>query len=385
MYQQAKAELLARINSQWAPGTRMPSIHELASELGIGQASVNKAVQELVAEGILVSRRRLGTYVLDQSRPGAMKSGTRGQSLKGKSISIFSRWPYTDQMIHLMRTALANHLIAQGADVQQDDSMPGKGTWSVAANADACVLLNPNSTLEVTLPEGRILTVVTTGAAPSVVVPSHTWDLVSIGQEHGGWLAGEHAREVGWRSACCLGVRKSNDEKTIYDATSAQRLEGFERGWGQSIPSTHQLKTKAYGDGWGARLMLQYLRLRPRPQGIFACSDELAIGFEQGAAAHGLTAGADYQLIGFDGQHRGRELIDGPLTSVAVPAEEMGLRAAELLAERFANPTQSMRFLALGCELFVGQSTAPMSTYNRSRGSAARRQHNKKRTSTKEK
>jgi DNA-binding LacI/PurR family transcriptional regulator len=139
------------------------------------------------------------------------------------------------------------------------------------------------------------------------------------------------------------------------------RLRAFEHGFGLPVPPGHVLLTRSYGESWGARLVARYAALNPRPEAVFAASDELAVGFVKGALALGLEPLRDYQIIGFDGQERGRQLHEGPLTTIQVPAAEMGRRGAELLADRLLNPDQPARQLRLGCTLFEGNTVRNLS------------------------
>lgn len=57
-------ELLRRINErEWAPGSLVPTEAELAEEFGCARTTVNRAMRELAAQGLLDRRRRAGTRV----------------------------------------------------------------------------------------------------------------------------------------------------------------------------------------------------------------------------------------------------------------------------------------------------------------------------------
>ena len=58
------ADLAGQIRSgAWAPGHRIPFEHELTRHYGCARATVNKAVQALVAAGLIERRRRAGSFV----------------------------------------------------------------------------------------------------------------------------------------------------------------------------------------------------------------------------------------------------------------------------------------------------------------------------------
>ena len=63
-WQSVRDEVLRRIHErQWKPGDLIPNETDLASELGCGRATVNRALRELANTGLLDRRRKAGTRV----------------------------------------------------------------------------------------------------------------------------------------------------------------------------------------------------------------------------------------------------------------------------------------------------------------------------------
>ncbi len=75
--QEGLAELVA--SGAFAPGAPVPSVRELAQRLRINPATVAKAFQKLVEQGVLESRRGDGTYVAE--RPPTMPPSARRERL----------------------------------------------------------------------------------------------------------------------------------------------------------------------------------------------------------------------------------------------------------------------------------------------------------------
>jgi GntR family transcriptional regulator len=66
LYRQVKAIFVRRlVDGVWAPGTSLPSEGQLASEIGVSQGTVRKALDELAAENLLVRRQGRGTFVAE--------------------------------------------------------------------------------------------------------------------------------------------------------------------------------------------------------------------------------------------------------------------------------------------------------------------------------
>ena len=63
-WQSVQAEALRRLRAGlWPPGARIPDEAELARELGCARSTVNRALRELAAAGLLERRRKGGTRV----------------------------------------------------------------------------------------------------------------------------------------------------------------------------------------------------------------------------------------------------------------------------------------------------------------------------------
>lgn len=66
LYRQVKAIFVRRlVEGVWSPGTALPSEGQLASEIGVSQGTVRKALDELAAENLLVRRQGRGTFVAE--------------------------------------------------------------------------------------------------------------------------------------------------------------------------------------------------------------------------------------------------------------------------------------------------------------------------------
>ena len=106
----------------------------------------------------------------------------------------------------------------------------------------------------------------------------------------------------------------------------------------------------------GGEVMLRrLLECEPRPDAVFCGSDVLAIGAMHAAKASGLRVPEDLAIAGFDDFEFSR-LIDPPLTTVRVPAYEMGRTAAEMLAGVLEGTPTERSEIVLDNELVVRSS-----------------------------
>ncbi|MGW4248476.1 GntR family transcriptional regulator, partial [Nocardia sp. NPDC004722] len=71
------------------PGTRLPTVREMARELRVSPATVNQAWRALAAAGAIVARGRAGTFVEDRPHPRPVPAVGRYQRLHPQSDNAF--------------------------------------------------------------------------------------------------------------------------------------------------------------------------------------------------------------------------------------------------------------------------------------------------------
>ncbi|SNU02040.1 transcriptional regulator, GntR family [Ruaniaceae bacterium KH17] len=71
-FEQVRSQLASLITSgTLTPGTRLPTVRDLAADLGIAVGTVTRAYRELEQLGLVTSRRRVGTVVSDVVQIGS--------------------------------------------------------------------------------------------------------------------------------------------------------------------------------------------------------------------------------------------------------------------------------------------------------------------------
>lgn len=62
------------VSGSLRPGTRLPAIRDLATDLGLARGTVNKVYEALARDGLVQTAGRHGTIVLDRPFPGPATS-----------------------------------------------------------------------------------------------------------------------------------------------------------------------------------------------------------------------------------------------------------------------------------------------------------------------
>jgi GntR family transcriptional regulator len=85
LYHQLEQSLRARVHgAEFGPGDALPSEERICEEYGVSRITVRRALDALIAQGLIVKRRGVGSFVAD--RP----SGSRSISLRGSLDEFLS-------------------------------------------------------------------------------------------------------------------------------------------------------------------------------------------------------------------------------------------------------------------------------------------------------
>jgi DNA-binding LacI/PurR family transcriptional regulator len=141
--------------------------------------------------------------------------------------------------------------------------------------------------------------------------------------------------------------------------TSAQqRLEGYRRAHiAAEIDLDNELITAgSYTPASGYAAMTQLLACSPRPTAVFIASDVVAMGAVQAAKHAGFCIPEDIAIVGFDDIPLA-EYVDPPLTTIHLPAYDLGWAAAERLCRQIAGSPLDQPGYLLETKLIVRRSS----------------------------
>jgi LacI family transcriptional regulator len=186
-------------------------------------------------------------------------------------------------------------------------------------------------------------------------LPGTDYDSVLHDDVTGGALAARHLASLGHRRLAQLVGPLDID-------TFIRRAEGFSgaaaaAGCEEITASVPSSVTPTFIEG--RRLMSALLDGPVRPTGVFAPSDVMAVGALDAIRERGLGCPEDISVVGYNDIPVSRH-ISPPLTTIEMPAEEMGAEAARLALTALADPSARGRIVQLPARLIVRESTGPV-------------------------
>lgn len=338
-------------------GDRLPAIRDLAKHLGINMHTVRVAYQKLETDGLVVSRRGVGTSVatydprrLAQLAPD-LPSFTIGVLIPG--VNPF----YVPFVQGVQAAARESRQLLFICHFYDDPPLARRYVNQLSAKGVDGVILA--STRTVTLegkagegPEGS-------GMPPVVYVdePDAPDYAVLLDSEGAGYRATTHLLEHGhsrigfitgplsWRNLreCHLGYQR---------ALKSAGLDGD--------PSL-VVEVPAFTIDGGCRAADKLLDQSSPPSAIFGAADILAIGAMQAIQARGMVVPDDVALVGYNDIELAA-LVHPPLTTVSAPAYEMGVRAMTMLRHLHSGLPVQPRRVVLDTELIIRSSCGCPST-----------------------
>lgn len=177
------------------------------------------------------------------------------------------------------------------------------------------------------------------------------YPLVTADDASGISAAVEHLVELGHRDILHLAGPPNF-------STTSRRAEAFTAACLRypevraKVVQAESLTTRA-----GEATMNRALESGERPTGVVAGNDLIALGVVRALRAHDLRCPDDVSIVGFNDMPFAEDFYP-PLTTVRVPTEAMGRRAAQLILESIDSNTVDQQTVMLPVSLVVRASTA---------------------------
>jgi LacI family repressor for deo operon, udp, cdd, tsx, nupC, and nupG len=308
-----------------APGQRLPSIRDLGAELGIHHHTVRQAYLELDARELITVQRGAPATVREfiglwQARPrytGAMRAQgvliaahtpfylpfLRGAERGGAEAGMLTIVAATDNSIVRSKlqmrqfvTAGVRGIIAASMGGLVHDEVGG----TEADNAIPAVYCDQ----------------------PTQVVDSFRFDDQAAGHELAEHLAGHGHRRVTFMTPSLDYPNMAVLHRGFQQAVEGGLLDGVD-----------VVLCDDFSIAAGAAAATMALMSAAPPSAIATVADELAVGVVDAARRAAVRIPDDLALVSYGAIDAGA-YVDPPITTIALPAEEMGLLAARRLAAR---------------------------------------------------
>lgn len=365
-------ELRLRISQGAMPiGSVLPSRRALAEEFDTAVGTVQKAIAELTADGTLEVRGRWGTFVAsnEKTAPSSI-AGLRKPTISTSFVQAGEGGTKSSDLTTPMLAAVIGAFDTQGVRPQQSDfwsrvisrtierSVEAANGHSVFTNratanghflpihtainnatdngANVILLIYPPE-----IPEALSIAAADLDHIPIIVVGSelvaYPFYSAYYDSRDAGCQAAIHLIRNGfknitlfapytadWVRARCKGVV---DAMRRHEIPIANLQVQIDSSFGVDVNQSDRFMEDSEHE---ARAYLYASKLFQggfSAQAVVAANDFIAYGYMKAAAEHGLQAGRDYAIIGFDDAPRSQEM---GLTTLQSPLEELGREAVQI-------------------------------------------------------
>lgn len=335
-YQQIKTELRAAVaRAEYEPGTPFVTQRELCERYGVSTTTAVKALNDLVAEGLLVRRQGRGTFIAEP--PERTTSPARGSERSVVCIVHGLNGPHVSTVVTGVESVCAESgyrmYLADTArsDIAASPRREAEALREAVGSGVAGIVLYPvqgqhNSELLTELSQGRIPIVLVDRYRPEIPTDTVTVDNFAVGYELTRHLiAGGHERILTlWSETEATSVRdrlsghiqalREHDLPIRPDLTSLRPY--------QPLPEPARLA-----------LLRSVLESAAPPTAALCANGFVVAAAAKDLVASGRSVPGDVELAGMDDAGP-FDLL--PLTTVAarLPSYELGAQAMRLLISR---------------------------------------------------
>lgn len=339
LYQQVRRTLRTEVEQgDHPPGSAFITEREVCERFGVSTTTAVRALNELVAEGVLVRRQGVGTFVADRTAPRSTAgtgTGSAGGADRTVACVLQNHSSYISQLLMGLETACAEH--GYRVYVTHCEDQPERERQALREALDSgvrAIVLYPaeggtNTDVLNEVRERGVALIMVDRYRPDVATDAVVADNVAVGYEVTRQLIEQGHRTIAtlWSETDCTSVR---DRLTghlqalrVHDLPVRPELTVLRRYVGLSES--------------GSSRTIESLLAQSEPPTVFLCANGFTL-------AHAI---ADLATLGVDvpGQVDVAGMDDAgpfdilPLTAVAanLPATQIGREAAALVHERVSN------------------------------------------------
>jgi DNA-binding LacI/PurR family transcriptional regulator len=322
-YREIKKLLAAEI-AEMNINDRLPSRPELCKRLDTTRMTLDKAINELVTEGLLFSRKGGGTYVANANDASPVYKGNWGVIVPDVTEEFYSkvvRGVENFAQRHGINLILCN----SDYDFDKQEQYIKRLDHSGISGFILVPVVGDNVRLNHQLTELKVPFVFCTRNAEGISAP-----VVSSDNYYGGYIATKHLLAKGYRNIAYIYYLKYR--------TSVERCQGYIAALlenGIEINQKIIVMEKSQAQPYGYEAMKKILASGQMVDAVFCVNDKTVLGVYRAITEAGLTVSDDIGVIGYDNSDICDKSIPA-ITSVDFRNLEVGTKAAEVLYKQIS-------------------------------------------------
>ena len=319
---------------------KLPGERILAKEYGYSYMTIRKAVDNLVAEGLLFKIPLKGTFVANR-KSAKKKTRIIGYFLDSSIVAGLTS-PYYSLIFNSLQRQATQH----GYSLIYFTDIGDSSSYKHMNNIDgAIVSCFPRIEHIVDEINQQIPVVVIDNSSSDKTIPSVIIDNFNAVRASVNYLCSLGHKRIGFMT----GLEDSDVGKNRY--------AGYRSGLSQhGIKLNQKLVFKGdYSFESGAKGGDYFMSLKNPPTGVVCANDAMAIAMIRQAAQRGLNVPDDLSIIGFDDIPVASQ-ISPSLTTMAAPIEQITELACNMLISLINGETSESKHIALPAELVTRDS-----------------------------
>jgi DNA-binding LacI/PurR family transcriptional regulator len=325
----------------FVPGQRMPSTKGISQQMRVSLVTAHRALQQLVADGILERRPGRGTFVCQgYTRSAAPRIVARIAMVLGARSSLLDS--HVSQIVDAIRDGAAQRGVELSLQtIGEDVGGSIDALLTIGASREQVQMLMHHSGSR------AIVAIDDEGDVPGV--SSVRCDDLAIGR-----LAVEYLRDKGHQAIGFVGAEDTPG------ATRARWDGFFAAHQDLSLPLRHHHTLRSLSwrlDEPEQMALVRMLCGSDRPTAIFAAGFSFAISVYHAAGMAGLSIPDDLSVIGVDDTPCA-PFLSPPLTTFRQPLTQLGQQGLDLLLEMLRRGGSTAAFRVLKSELIERRSVA---------------------------
>jgi DNA-binding LacI/PurR family transcriptional regulator len=353
-YKEIKNMLAAEI-AKMNCNDRLPSRSQLCKRLDTAKATLDKAINELLAEGLLYSKGGVGTYVAGANEKSPIHTGNWGVIVRDVREAFYAgivRGVEDVAQRHDINIILCN----SDYDLNKQEYYIKR-----LSNSDVSGIIIVPVTSGDTEENYRLFCQLNELKMPFVFCSNRNTEginapVVVSNDYYGGYIATKHLLEKGYRNIAYISYVKYR--------TSVERCQGYMTALLESgikiNPKIVAVEVQSQALAYGYEAMQKILASGEKVDAVFCFNDKVAQGVYQAIAEAGLTVSDDIGVIGYDNTDICEKLTPA-ITSVNFKNLELGNKAAEVLYKRINKEDLSdFQFYLVQPELILRDSCRGM-------------------------